>query len=405
MEPSQGSGIRSRATTALAFVWVATAPAPVAADASSQQDPAPGAAAEAPARLTDAPLTDAPAWGPIEIAGTLVAPGERARSGIAASQSFAGIEVESPVVVSRGVTPGPTLCLTAGVHGDELAGVEIVRRVLVAAEPGELAGTLVGVPIANPHGFRRSSRYLPDRRDLNRFFPGSVHGSAASRIAHTLFEGLISHCDALVDFHTGSFHRTNIPHLRADMRQPGVAEMASRFGSSIVVNNAGGPGTLRRAATDRGTPAITYEAGEPMRLREPDLAAGVSGTLLLMHAMGMRARGDLDGSPGQEVYWSTRWVRVDAGGILRSRVELGDRVVAGMLLGLVIDPGTNRRTAIHSPYPGRVIGMALDQVVIPGFAAYHLGVAGARLDPPPPTIPGAADPDDAPDSDPEELPE
>jgi predicted deacylase len=325
-------------------------------------------------------VAPAPDWGPLKIADVVVNPGERLRSGVAASQSFAGVEVNAPFVVAHGVTPGPTLCVTAGIHGDELGGIEIVRRVLVASDPNELAGTLIGVPIANPHGFRRSSRYLPDRRDLNRYFPGREYGSAASRIAHTLFEELIARCGALVDFHTGSFHRTNVPHLRADLNRPEVARLAKQFGLEIVVHNEGQPGTLRRAATDRGIPCVTYEAGEPMRLNEPDITAGVSGTLRLMHQLGMRVMRRPEVLPEQEVYGSTRWVRVDAGGILRSRTDLGKRVEAGERLGSVIDPGSNRRTAIHSPYAGRVIGMALDQVVIPGFAAYHLGIAGTPLE-------------------------
>jgi len=319
-------------------------------------------------------------WGPIEIAGTTVAPGERVKSGYRTSQSFAGLAVEATFVISRGMVPGPTLCLTAGIHGDELNGVEIVRRILVVAEPADLAGTLVGVPIANSHGFQRSSRYLPDRRDLNRYFPGSARGSAASRIGHALFAELVAHCEYLVDFHTGSFHRTNAPHIRADMTLPAVAALARQFGTEIVLHSVGSPGTLRRAATDRGLPCVTFEAGEPMRLDEADVAAGVDGSLRLLRALGMRNEGPAKVPPEQEVLTHGRWVRVDAGGLLRNHVDVGDRVDAGDRLGTVVDPSTNRQSAVVSPSSGLIVGMALDQVVIPGFAAYHLA-RGEPLEP------------------------
>jgi len=365
---------------------------PAYADESSDDDPADEAIATATPSPPPAPdaggaeSAGAGVWGPITVAGTTVLPGERVRSGIAASQSFAGIDVETPFVVSRGAMPGPTLCLTAGVHGDELSGVEVVRRVVVQSEPSELAGTLIAVPIANPHGFRRSSRYLPDRRDLNRYFPGRGTGSAASRIAYALFEGIVARCDALVDFHTGSFHRTNAPHLRADLDRPAVARLARQFGAAIVLHNTGQPGTLRRAATDRGIPCVTYEAGEPMRLNESDVVAGVNGALRLMRRLKMRPKDPGEDDLEQEIYLNTRWVRVDAGGILRSRVELGQRVVAGEVLGSVVDPGSNRHSKVRSPFDGRVVGMAIDQVVIPGFAAYHVGVRGSALGPDMPEV-------------------
>jgi predicted deacylase len=374
------------------------------AGAAAAQAPAPEAPAT-PADPLPPPVTgpERP-WGPIEIAGVEVEPGRRVRTGFATSESFAGVAVEAPFVISRGASPGPTLCLVAGVHGDELIGIEVVRRVLMLSEPVELAGTLVGVPIANPHGFQRSSRYLPDRRDLNRFFPGSPQGSAASRIAHALFAELVARCDYLVDFHTGSFHRTNIPHLRADTNLPDVALLARRFGSEIVLHNVGAPGTLRRSATDRGLPCVTYEAGEPMRLYEEDIAAGVDGSLRLMRELGMRWGEQANPGPTQEIIRSARWIRVDAGGLLRSHVTVGDRVDSGDRLGTVVDPSTNRRSAIFSPISGRIVGMALDQVVIPGFAAYHVGTASPL--PPFPVPPGLPSfPEPKREGDPEELPE
>lgn len=310
--------------------------------------------------------------GALDLLGMSVAPGQTHRTWWALSESFAGVSLETPILVARGVEIGPTLCLTAGIHGDELNGIEIVRRVMERVDATQLRGTVIGVPIVNLHGFRRSSRYLPDRRDLNRYFPGRPRGSSASRIAHAFFEQVVSHCDFLVDMHTGSFHRTNLPHVRANFGHPGSPELARSFGGSLLVHSVGTAGTLRRAANEAGIPAITFEGGEPMRFEVAEVERGVAGVMALMRAEhmipGPRAR------PRSEVFEASRWVRVDEGGILISEVELGAEVEVGRLLGTVTDPITNERGEVRAPFAGRVIGMALNQVVIPGFAAFHIGI-------------------------------
>ncbi len=348
----------------------------------------------------------APAAG-LELLGQTIPFGETRRLELRLGESFAGVTVSTPVFVVRGAVEGGTLCLTAGIHGDELNGVEIVRRVVDGLDPALLRGSVVGVPIANPYGFRRSSRYLPDRRDLNRYFPGQARGSSASRMAWALFDGVIRRCAYLVDFHTGSFHRTNLPQIRADLETPAVERLALDFGATILVHNPGRSGTLRRAASDAGVPSITYEVGEPMRLREEEIATGTRGTRQLMENLGMLA-----GPPGiqapREIYVSSRWVRVDDGGLLLSRVALGDRVERGQLLGTVTDPIANDVTRIASPFRGRIIGMALDQVVIPGYAAYHVGLDAAEskeLSLVAPQGPEDPEGDDATSAEPDERPE
>lgn len=326
-----------------------------------------------PVRAQEAAVTST-AWDAIELLGRSVSAGGKRRLFLRASESFAGTSVEIPVPVIRGLTPGPTVCLTAGVHGDELNGVEIVRKVFETIAPADLSGMLIGVPVVNLHGFRRSSRYLPDRRDLNRFFPGHPGGSSASRIASALFQNVVLHCDRLVDFHTGSFHRTNIPQLRADLRRPEVLEMARGFGTPLIIHSEGAPGTLRRAAMNAGITAITYEAGEPMRFQVEEIARGFEGMRQLLATMDMVGRPSRRGEP--EVFYHSRWVRVNDGGIFITERELGEAVDAGDVLGAVTDPVSNQRSQVIAPVPGRIIGMALSQVVIPGFAAFHLGLPG-----------------------------
>ncbi|MDJ0908478.1 MAG: succinylglutamate desuccinylase/aspartoacylase family protein [Woeseiaceae bacterium] len=310
----------------------------------------------------------------ISILDTEIAPGTAARLSWTATELFEGVPVSTPVLVVNGVEPGPTLCLTAAVHGDELNGIEMVRRVLHDVSPDELSGTLIGVPIVNVQGFRRGSRYLPDRRDLNRYFPGKPDGSAAARIAYSFFNDVVTHCDALVDLHTGSFERTNLPQIRADLRDPDIVRLSEGFGSTVILHSTPGAGTLRQAATDAGIPTVTLEAGGPLQLEPSEVMDGVSGIETLLGSLGMvDAPRRWFGNP-EPVYYRSSWVRADSGGILLSDVSLGSTVRKGDLLGTITDPMSNQATELRSPYAGRIIGMARNQVVMPGFAAFHVGI-------------------------------
>jgi len=340
------------------------------AEFESVFDQAPAAESQA---ILPPKLEAPPQRGPLILLGEEVAPGTSARLSWSPAQNFDGIAVPTPVLVVNGAKPGTTLCLTAAVHGDELNGIEIVRRVLYDLDPQDLNGTVIGVPIVNLHGFRRSSRYLPDRRDLNRYFPGNPSGSSASRIAHSFFNEVVRFCDALVDVHTGSFLRSNLPQLRADMTQPNVAALTEGFGATAVLHNFGTRGTLRRAATDFGIPAVTLETGEPSRLQDEEIEHGTKGIQTLLDKLGMVPRTRVWGKP-EPVFYKSTWVRASRGGLLFGEVKLGQRVRQGSLLGTITDPITNLRSELRAPVNGRILGMALNQVVLPGFAAYRIGI-------------------------------
>lgn len=310
---------------------------------------------------------------PIELLGSQVGAGKRARLGWHASNEVAGLETDTPVLVAHGVLPGPVLCLTAAIHGDELNGIEIVRRVYHSIDPETLSGTLIGVPVVNLVGFQRASRYLPDRRDLNRYFPGNPRGSLASRVAHSFFESVIRHCDYLVDIHTGSFHRSNLPQLRADLSDPRILAMTKGFGAIAVLHSNDRDRSLRTAAARAGIVAVTIEAGEPMRLQPEEVEQGVRAIESLMDSLGMISRFHLWVDP-QPVFYDSIWVRTSGSGILLGAVELGDRVEVGQTLGAVVDPVTNARNTLKSPVHGRVLGKALNQIVMPGFAAFRVGI-------------------------------
>ena len=313
-------------------------------------------------------------WPPIEVAGSSVAPGETARIFFDVAQTIGGKSrmLDALVVVTRGVRPGPSLCLTAGIHGDELNGVEIAHRIYAGTPGSALAGTLVAVPSVNTQGFRSGTRYLPDRRDLNRAFPGSANGSLASRIAHALYQGVIRHCDGLIDLHTGSASRSNVPQIRTDLAAPRALAMARSFGVGVVLHGRGPRGSLRRAVLDAGLPAVIYEAGEPLRFEEDEIARGVEGVQNVMADLGMITR-TAKRRPS-EVYRKTSWVRSgDAIGIFLTSREPGDYVKRGDLLGTVTDPVTEESAKIVAPRDGRIIGMAVPQVALPGYGLFHLG--------------------------------
>ena len=310
-------------------------------------------------------------WGPLRLLDRDVAPGETARLGLLTELSFAQRSVDMNVLVARGAAPGLTLCLTAAVHGDEVNGVEIARRVFEHADPKMLSGTLIAVPIVNVWGFRSGNRYLADRRDLNRGFPGNPDGSLASRIAFAFFHEVIRHCDALVDLHTGSDQRTNVPQIRVDLGNERATELATHFGVGIVMEGSGPVGSLRRSAIDIGVPAIIYEAGGPSRFEATEIARGVEGVHNVMAFLGMEERPVPDDNP-QKVFRSSSWVRTRGGGIFLTERALGERVDKGDLLGTVTDPVTNERHEVRAPDRGMLVGRAHPQVVLPGFGLFHI---------------------------------
>ncbi len=389
--------MRCRGLSPLAWLWLALVAAGPAAAQGVGAGPAPGTAAPAAEAVSAEGTDSAPAPaataaadadeegqgvaltdgspaddGTLTILGQRITPGSRVRLDWSSGTTFSGEPMPVPVVVIHGARPGRVLCLTGAIHGDELNGIEVIRRVLSAVDPADLAGTLIGVPIVNMAGFSRGSRYLPDRRDLNRFFPGNPNGSSASRIAHDFFHSVIVHCGAIIDFHTGSFDRANLPQVRGDLRLPAVVELTRGFGATAVLHTPGAQGMLRRAATDRGIPALTFELGAPVRLEPAEIEHGVTAIDTLMSYLGMNSRMRMWKEP-QPIFYESRWVRATRSGMLFSDVRLGDRVRAGQRLGRVINPLRDESVELVSPVRGRVLGMALNQVVLPGYAAYHIG--------------------------------
>jgi predicted deacylase len=314
-------------------------------------------------------------WPAIELLGRTVEPGDSYKFQFIPDRSFEASYLNTPVFVARGASPGPTLCITAGIHGDELNGVEVARRAFARLDAASLRGTLIALPAINAEGVRTGNRYLADRRDLNRAFPGRERGSVASLIAHAVFE-VVERCDALVDLHTASNNRTNLPQIRADLSNPEIRALAVHFGVGIVVAGNGPSGSLRREASEAGVPAIIYEAGEPYRFQEHEVSRGVDGVENVMAYLGMIDR-EVSAISETRVYERTRWIRagIGEGGFFFPSAGLGDAVEPGQRLGRVVDPFSDEEYEIDAQISGEIIGMALSQPVLSGYALFHIAWA------------------------------
>lgn len=310
---------------------------------------------------------------PMQLLGREIAPGSRSKFPFIPDRSYEASYLNMPVFVARGLDPGPTLCLTAGIHGDELNGVEVARRVFAEISPQELQGTLIALPAINAEGVRAGNRYLSDGRDLNRAFPGRAGGSVAALIAHAIFRDVLNHCDALLDLHTASNRRANFPQIRADLDDPAIRELAIHFGAGILVAGSGPDGSLRREAAKAGIPAIIYEAGEPLRFQEEEIERGVQGVANVMAYLEMTDAVERE-IPADRIYQRSRWVRtaVRSGGFFFPTAGLGDIVNSGDSLGNIIDPLTDESFAVISPMSGEIIGMAVSQPVLSGYALFHI---------------------------------
>lgn len=312
-------------------------------------------------------------WGSMQLLGRELRAGSSQRFSFVPDDTFEASYLNMPVFVARGSAAGPTLCLTAGVHGDELNGVEVARRAFSTIDAGSLRGTVIALPAINAEGVRTGNRYLSDRRDLNRAFPGSTGGSVARLIAHKVFSQVLVHCDALVDLHTASNERTNLPQIRADISDPEIRALAIHFGTGIVIAGKGPDGSLRREAAKAGIPAIIYEAGGPHRFEEEEIARGVSGIESVMAYLDMTDTPERE-IPESRVYERSRWVRVPMrkGGFFFPDAALGAMVSEGEALGSVVDPLTDEAHPVVSSVDGEIIGMAFSRPVLSGYALFHV---------------------------------
>ncbi|TWU08021.1 succinylglutamate desuccinylase/aspartoacylase family protein [Stieleria varia] len=304
--------------------------------------------------------------------GNHVQPGSFVNTELLITETYSSRSVSVPIQVRRGIEPGPTLFVCAALHGDEINGTGAIRTLLGDANWTLRRGTLLLIPILNVLGFERHSRYLPDRRDLNRCFPGSDSGSMASRMARVIFDALVRRCDYGIDLHTAAVRRTNFPNVRADIRKPECMRIAKAFGSGIILAGSGPQGSFRREATRAGCPTIVVEGGEVWKV-EPSVAECMTrGVLNVLKELEM-----IDGKPevpeNQAMIKQTKWIRAERGGFVAMHVAPGDIVVKGQPIATNSSLLSEDQNRLVAPFTGIVIGMSTLPAVQPGEPIVHLG--------------------------------
>jgi len=314
---------------------------------------------------------------PFDIGKHKLMPGECRDLKLKISEMYTATPVYIPLSIIHGARPGARLFVSAAVHGNELNGVEMIRQLRAEVDPLQLKGTLLLIVIANPIAFMMQSRDLPDGRDLNRVFPGTEKGSMAAQIASDLFEKVVLRADYGIDLHTAAHGRTNLPHVRANMKVPSVRRLAHAFGCEVIFDMEGDKGMLRHAATRAGVPTIVYEAGEPLKFQKPLIKQGLTGIKNVMNDLAMYDFGRTS-PPSQFVVEDHRWVRSQRGGIFILNVKPGAIIRKGEAIGVSTKPFGTEAVELRAPYTGLVVGTSTLPMVIPGSAVCHLVKMGKR---------------------------
>ncbi|WP_100641058.1 succinylglutamate desuccinylase/aspartoacylase family protein [Alteromonas facilis] len=307
------------------------------------------------------------------IGGVKISVGETKRLELPLPPLYTDTHMSIPVHVQRGKRPGPTLFVSSAIHGDELNGIEIVGRLLKSKSIKNLRGTLIAVPMVNVYGVLNQSRYLPDRRDLNRSFPGTKKGSLAGRIANLFLKEIIQKSDYGIDLHTGAIHRSNLPQIRGDFEDEETFNIASAFGVPVMLNADIRDGSLRQAAGDVGVKVILYEAGQALRYDEFSIRAGVKGIINVMREIGMLNKRKAKGRDIKRfIAHESGWVRASESGFVHHVAQLGDHVSKGDVLARISDPYGTELDSIVSPAEGIVIGKQNIPLTQAGEAMYHI---------------------------------
>jgi len=307
-----------------------------------------------------------------KIGGAVIAPGEARTVEIPVAPTYAHDDLAMSVHVVHGKRAGPALFVCAAIHGDEINGIEIIRRLVKRIDIKKLRGTLLAIPIVNVYGVIAHSRYLPDGRDLNRSFPGSATGSLTGRVAHTFMQEIVAHCTHGIDLHTGGRHRSNFPQIRAELTDPAVRAMTEAFGAPLVINSAVRDGSLRQCATEMGVPVILYESCEALRFDEVHIRAGLKGIINVMRHLGMLRKGRAKTRKKPIFSRQTQWVRAPASGIHRMLVTLGAQVADDQVIGVIADPLGIEETEVRAPRAGVIIGRSNLPLVYAGDALFHI---------------------------------
>ena len=304
--------------------------------------------------------------------GQPIAPGESKDLMLAVGESYSGMTVEIPIQVRRSKQEGPVVFVTGALHGDEINGTGAIRQLAQSEDFNLVRGTVVLIPVLNILAFDRHSRYLPDRRDLNRSFPGTSSGSLASRMARTIFDEIVSRCDYGIDLHTAAVRRTNYPNIRGDMSDPEVKKIAEAFGCEVIINSKGPAKSLRREACEAGCHTIVMEGGEVFKVEPGIVQTAVRGVRNVLSALEMLDEPE-EGADYQVVVKNSKWIRAEKGGFLEFHVKPGEVIEEGKPLTTNTNLLGGDGYTTHAPYDSVVIGMTTLPSISPGDPICNLG--------------------------------
>jgi uncharacterized protein len=300
-------------------------------------------------------------------------PGDRKLVRLNISRLPSGTEIDIPIHVFRAQEPGPVLLLLAGMHGDEVNGVETIRRMIRREILKPVKGTILAIPILNIYGFLNFSREVPDGKDVNRSFPGNAKGSLASRVADRFTKEILPLVDYGIDFHTGGQSKSNYPQVRCRLEHGESETLAKAFGAPYILNSNYRPGSLRQEAAKLGKTIIVYETGESLRFDEQGINMGMEGAVRVLHHLGMLENAVPVSYP-PIICQRTTWIRAPRAGLFRSFVKNGQAVNRGQQVGAVSDPYGYATHPITSLVSGYVVGINHMPVVNQGDAILHLGL-------------------------------
>lgn len=312
----------------------------------------------------------------LQIGEFKIRPGERRRIDLDIPALFDNAPMNIPLEVIRGEKEGPILFVSAAIHGDEVNGTEACHRLLRSASLKNIRGTLIVAPIVNIYGFNNKSRYLPDRRDLNRCFPGNDRGSLGSRLAYILMSEVVEKCTHVIDIHTGAIHRTNLPQIRANFsgaQGRSMRELASHFGAPVLVHSSLRDGSFRQAVSDLGLPMLLFEGGQALRFEESIIKMISKGILATMRGIGMLDKSQRT-QPERLFAHKTSWIRAPYSGIFKMKKKMGSVVKEGEVVATITGPLGEVISSVQTPFDGVILGATLMPLVMEGEGLFNIGL-------------------------------
>jgi predicted deacylase len=310
------------------------------------------------------------------IMGQEILPGKNVQLNLNVARLHTHTPIQVPVFVNRAKSDGPTVLLMAGVHGDEINGIEIVRRIIKNGFNQPIAGTIICLPVFNVFGFLNLARTLPDGRDLNRCFPGSKNGSLASQFASQFMSEIAVHADYVIDFHTGAAQRNNAPQIRFAKKDLESQKLAKKFAPPFLVHSNFIPKSLREALFKTGKRTLLFEGGKSLSIEEKVVVEGVEGVKRILHYLDMAKHDTAVKEKNNSILVeSEKWMRAPMSGMFQAQVENGKKVEKNQIIGILTDPFGKSEKKIKAPTDGYVFCINESPVVNKGDAIFHIGIA------------------------------